>query len=289
MKKILSAMIVIVMLFAVIPYSGVTKASAMETVAGSYDYLVNYIKHNGKPYNSDDMELFRAYESESVSYYESIIYVEDSDYIMFMLMIETENNAFSVASMNIKKNSNTYLSIGRYNASGSQDSAVSTINPKTYRKGTSLSYSFTETSYYGTMYRSDLCELYDSSIYFALLEWEEMLENNAGITLGNFGFTNLFKSVAIPEDVTLDNHSLSLNYKDSAKINASNGNVEWTSSNTSVATVDSNGNVNAVGRGTAKITATIKGTNVSDSCTVTVSYTWWQWIIKTILLGFLWY
>ena len=48
--------------------------------------------------------------------------------------------------------------------------------------------------------------------------------------------------------------------------------ITWTSSNTSVATVDSNGKVTAVGNGSATITAkTTDGTNLSKTCTVTVT------------------
>lgn len=47
--------------------------------------------------------------------------------------------------------------------------------------------------------------------------------------------------------------------------------IQWTSSNTGVATVDGNGKVTAVGNGTATITAkTTDGTNISKTCTVTV-------------------
>ena len=50
------------------------------------------------------------------------------------------------------------------------------------------------------------------------------------------------------------------------------GSVTWSSNNTNVATVDSNGTVTAVGFGTAIITATTNdGTNLSASCQVTVS------------------
>ena len=47
--------------------------------------------------------------------------------------------------------------------------------------------------------------------------------------------------------------------------------ISWSSSNTSVATVDGNGKVTAVGNGTATITAkTTDGTNISKTCSVTV-------------------
>lgn len=46
--------------------------------------------------------------------------------------------------------------------------------------------------------------------------------------------------------------------------------VTWTSSDPTVATVDGSGTVTAVGIGTADITATVKNTEISDSCRVTV-------------------
>nr|WP_281272182.1 cadherin-like beta sandwich domain-containing protein [Paenibacillus flagellatus] len=52
---------------------------------------------------------------------------------------------------------------------------------------------------------------------------------------------------------------------------ASNKNIQWTSSNTAVATVDANGVVTPVAPGTAIITATTEDGNYSDTSTVTVS------------------
>lgn len=53
--------------------------------------------------------------------------------------------------------------------------------------------------------------------------------------------------------------------------NATNQNVNWSSSNTSVALVDQSGRVSAVGVGEAKITATSAAdSGISDTCTVTV-------------------
>lgn len=92
---------------------------------------------------------------------------------------------------------------------------------------------------------------------------------------------------------------VSLNYKSSTTLIpdiSSDEGVEYTvaysSSDTSVATVDENGNVYAAGDGTAEITCTVTdeyGNVVTDTCEVNVSYAWWQWIIRILLLGFLWY
>ncbi len=83
-------------------------------------------------------------------------------------------------------------------------------------------------------------------------------------------------SVAV-SSIKLNSTSITLqnvrNYKLTATINptnATNKNVTWTSSNTRVATVDANGNVKAVGAGTATITA--KSNNgKTATCKVTVS------------------
>ena len=82
-------------------------------------------------------------------------------------------------------------------------------------------------------------------------------------------------SVAV-SSIKLNSTSITLqnvrNYKLTATINptnATNKNVTWTSSNTRVATVDANGNVKAVGAGTATITA--KSNNgKTATCKVTV-------------------
>lgn len=90
-----------------------------------------------------------------------------------------------------------------------------------------------------------------------------------------------------------------INYKASAKINptitADEGaeyTVKYESSNPKVATVDENGKVYAAKRGEATITCTVTdsyGNTVSDTCKVTVNYTFWQWLIKIILFGWIWY
>ena len=68
--------------------------------------------------------------------------------------------------------------------------------------------------------------------------------------------------------------------------------VQYESSNPKVAKVDSNGNVYAAEKGTAEIKVTVtdqSGNTVTDTCKITVKYTWWQWIIKVVLFGWIWY
>ena len=84
------------------------------------------------------------------------------------------------------------------------------------------------------------------------------------------------KSVAVT-GVTLNKTTLSLNTGGSetltatvAPANATNKNVTWTSSNTSVATVDANGKVTAVSGGNATITVRTADGNKTATCNVSV-------------------
>lgn len=68
-----------------------------------------------------------------------------------------------------------------------------------------------------------------------------------------------------------------------------NWNVTWSSSDESVVKVDGAGNITATGRGTAVITCSFEdGTRLGD-CSVTVKYSFWQWIIVIFLFGWIWY
>jgi hypothetical protein len=95
--------------------------------------------------------------------------------------------------------------------------------------------------------------------------------------------------------VTLSSSNISMNYKSSASLSAtvepsdaSNTSVTWSSSNPKVASVDSVGNIRALSQGSAVITATTAD-GLASSCNVTVKLTWWQWLIKIVLFGWIWY
>lgn len=106
--------------------------------------------------------------------------------------------------------------------------------------------------------------------------------------VGDTSVKNNVKITSAFGKVELDKTDLSLNYKSSAKLTATGAKtIKWSSSNTSVATVDANGNVTATGKGSAVITA--DGGSTKATCNVTVGYAWWQWIIVVVLFGWIWY
>ena len=115
-----------------------------------------------------------------------------------------------------------------------------------------------------------------------------------------FIFEPIEKEPSPPEKLTVDfiNDSISLNYKSSTKLNVTYGPVhgdytmKYESSNPKVASVDDNGKVTALKKGSATITCTVtdsNGNSASDTCEVKVVYTWWQWLIKIVLFGWIWY
>lgn len=84
----------------------------------------------------------------------------------------------------------------------------------------------------------------------------------------------------------LDKTEVEVNYGAKFTLKASEDGCKWSSSNKKVATVDSKGNVKAVGRGSAVITATVG--DVSVDCKVTVKFTFGQWLLYIICFGWIW-
>ena len=108
-----------------------------------------------------------------------------------------------------------------------------------------------------------------------------------------------FKLKALDTTVEVLIDDILLTYKSTATIvpniridNDADYAVTFFSSNPSIATVDENGNVTATGTGEAEITVTVTdlyGNVAEDTCIVTVSYAWWQWLIIIFLFGWIWY
>ena len=125
----------------------------------------------------------------------------------------------------------------------------------------------------------------------------ESLKVTANITLYAH-WTKIEQHIPTVKSVKIDDNA-EINYKSSYKISseitAESGaeyTAEWQSSNPKVASVDKNGKVTALKKGTAKITCTVTdsyGNTVFDTCNVTVKYSFGQWLIIILLFGWIWY
>lgn len=85
-----------------------------------------------------------------------------------------------------------------------------------------------------------------------------------------------YKCVVTVKDYKLNNTKMELNKGDVYQLKTTTGNpkVKWKTSNTNIATVDSNGNIQAVNEGKATITATINGKDYKSNVEVIkVDYT----------------
>ena len=90
------------------------------------------------------------------------------------------------------------------------------------------------------------------------------------------------------EPLTISQTQLQLIYHQKEKLTADDT-VTWQSDNDAVVKVDpASGNLTATGIGTASITATAADGRTA-TCTVTVQYAWWQWLIRILLFGWIWY
>ena len=88
--------------------------------------------------------------------------------------------------------------------------------------------------------------------------------------------------------LTISQTQMQLIYRHKAALTA-NDTVTWKSSNDAVVKVDpASGSLYAAGRGTATVTAATEDGRTA-SCTVTVRYTFWQWLIRILLFGWIWY
>ena len=97
-------------------------------------------------------------------------------------------------------------------------------------------------------------------------------------------------------EVTLTPSRLLIHYKETAQlsarvlpVNVDVSLVYFESSDPSVATVDTDGTVHAVGRGSAVITCRSADGQATATCPVLVNYSVRQWLIEILLFGWIWY
>ena len=111
--------------------------------------------------------------------------------------------------------------------------------------------------------------------------------------------SNIFPNVQIGKVRSVTCIDLTIRFKSSGKltpiVTADEGvtyTVVYSDFDNKIISVDDNGNVTALKKGstTVTVTATDEYGNVEKAtCTVTVKYAWWQVLIRIFLLGFIWY
>ena len=107
----------------------------------------------------------------------------------------------------------------------------------------------------------------------------------------DFSDAVLFNSVQMKD--------VEIQYKSTANVSptlctfgTANYSYSYSSSDPSKVSVDKDGNVKGLKQSSAVINCNVTDSNgsaASDSCTVTVKYAWWQWIIVIFLFGWIWY
>ncbi|MBQ2828096.1 MAG: leucine-rich repeat protein [Clostridia bacterium] len=143
-----------------------------------------------------------------------------------------------------------------------------------------------ETVYFeGTEEEWNLIAAYSGNVN--LFEAKVVFLNNTGIKPSFVG-----KGEVSIKDITID-YKETVRLSENFKVNTGdNYKLIYKSSHESIVTVDENGYVTGVGRGSAEITVTLidaYGNEVSDTAVVTVNTTWWQWLIVIFLFGWIWY
>ena len=153
--------------------------------------------------------------------------------------------------------------------------ATMTVDSRTYNP-TNTSYSVTTTQTNGDYSSSEIATNTRKATSEALERYNRVLKSCTGLQLGDLGFGNYPKSIIDPTGIKLNTTALMITagtkYTLKATIspsNATNKTVYWSSSNTSVAGMQSGGVVNAKKAGTCTVTAkTVNGKTAT--CKVTV-------------------
>lgn len=204
MKKVLSILLAVVLLFGAVPFSasiksalGVSQASAMETVTGSFDYVVNYVKKYG---NNNEIEDHYKYNSDSV--YVSIEYDTSNDCLFcFYNLFVSSNGVYSSMMLRITRTGKTYTSVVGSLAStlSIEERATTNISPQSFSVGQSYTYSYVNKPLTNSQeYITVLENLFDYTIDAGVVVIDEFLTRTVSFGLGNFGFVNVSSPAPVP-------------------------------------------------------------------------------------------
>lgn len=238
--------------FEAMPTTTAPPADDVSGVFTNWKFVNSYVTNPGSTYCSGEHSV--VFKKPS-----SLTMTEDVRYVSNKITFDAYNASTSAAKFILYYSTdkgNTWTAVA--NSSGETTTTVgansnSTIEynfdmnvPARYR----ISLTAGATTY--KAYVDNFTIHYTDSIYHTDILAEDISLNEASITL-NLGETATLSATIVPDDATVKA-------------------VEWSSSDSDVASVDANGMVTAISSGAATITATTTdGTNLSASCNVTVS------------------
>ena len=254
-KKLIAVILTVLMLMSV----GVFSASAASTSAPTFELRV--VSQSGKTVNLELVLVSGGFNAMDITF-------------------KTSSN---VSSVNSLYTTDTF------------ESYIKTLKKAGEQVGESSSAATKKLSLASTGLVNKSMAIYQLSL--TKKSTKDLLVNDivANVTECIIDNTSVAKKVTVKNvfgTVELEKHDLAIDYKDSETLKVTTSykdGLTWSSSNTKVATVDSNGKITTTGRGNAVITASSPDGSVSDSCNVKVSYKWWQWIIVIVLFGWIWY
>lgn len=207
MKKVLSILLAVVLLFGAVPFStsiksalGVSQASAMETVAGSYDYAVNFIKTHGEKDSDGENRICNTYIYEGFNIYVSMGYNPKSDFF-FACGIFQQISTKVIGSMiiEITKEEKSYQSVVVSTSKFGEEEASTVINPSTYRSGQKYAYNYSKHLWETSEDKLVSDSLFNVTIDMGIICIDDFFAETLGFGLGNFGFTNVSNPAPIPE------------------------------------------------------------------------------------------
>ncbi len=221
-KRTLATVLAVVMIFSLIPFAGTilgsmsTKVSALETVEGSFDYLVDYLKEHGIYDDDGDLCIIDEYSLlDSDLFIEIFIHPEEEDTIYCYFSSDNEDSFnWCVMSMEIDSNIYDVYFETYHNIDGSfevTESASADIDPRNYSKGDILSLydtDFLSNDDFDPViqiidedyHNEQMKTLFSKFFALALTAFNRTMSENAEISMGNFGFINMFESVPLSDD-----------------------------------------------------------------------------------------
>lgn len=182
------------MLFSMAP-----AASALETVEGSFDYLVDYIRMNGEKTAEGELQIHKFYTgSNNISTALGITYNRRENCLYMIYILDSSSDEPISVVITVEKDSTEYSVFCDNRTSYGEDIGFTSVNPSKY-KNSSLKYDFLQYSSNSPEFQKRICTVFDSIIGFAVDDFNVFLLETVGFGLGNFGFTKISSPAPVPE------------------------------------------------------------------------------------------